>query len=149
MAISDFILARTTEEEQLAHAALDGRAADVPWNSGTERDHHSRWNPWRVESACIARRLLVRAHGNAGPVLVPGIGEHRTMLAASCRTCRDEHGPSPWPCYTLKVLASEWSHHPDYNEAWRPTRNAVAQPVPAAGLPPLSDRPRPPGQRDA
>ena len=120
MAISDFILARVEEEEALAHEALDARGPHADWDTRAD-EHVNRWNPWRVQSACIVRRLLVRAHRNTGPIVVRVPGLEPQLLAATCRTCRDEHDqPAVWPCYTLRVLATEWSHHPDYREEWRP-----------------------------
>jgi hypothetical protein len=121
MAISDFILARVTEEENLAHAAIDGRPLDDRWSSPSDGDHFNRWNPWRVQSACLVRRLLVRAHANAGPHVVRVPGAKLELVGAVCATCRDESGqPAAWPCYTLRLLASEWADHPDYRHAWRP-----------------------------
>src|SRR3954452_10759584 len=115
MAIVDFILSRVGEEEVLAHRALIGRGMDDSWASGSEAAHYDTWSPWRVESACIATRLLVRAHRNVGPTLHSTNGAESELLAATCRTCRDGDGqPALWPCYTLRVLAAEWSRHPDY-----------------------------------
>jgi hypothetical protein len=121
VAIIDFILERVDEEETLAHRALDDRGVADRWESGSYAEHYDRWNPWRVQSACIVKRLLVRAHANNGPTIHRRPGHPQQLLAATCRTCRDADGqPSIWPCYSLRVLASEWSHHPDYRSEWRP-----------------------------
>lgn len=123
MAITGFILARVAEEEAAAHKVLDGPSASGRGDSGSEGEHYDMWNPWRVQSACIVRRLLVRAHRNAGPTVHRVPGEPPQLLASTCRTCHDADGqPTVWPCYTLRVLASEWSHHPDYRSEWRPTK---------------------------
>jgi len=123
MAIVDFILARVAEEEQLAHAALDGHNPSGSWNGEFKGAHSKHWSPWRVDTACITRRLIVNAHRNTGPVIVPQPGGHPDLVAATCETCRDRSGhPTPWPCYTLRVLASEWADHPDYRNEWRPRR---------------------------
>lgn len=131
MTITDFILARVAEEETLAHEALDARAVDHPWDSSPDGEHFNRWNPWRVQSACIARRLLVRAHRNTGPVVLRVPGRQTELLAATCLTCHDTDGqPAPWPCYTLRILAAEWAQHPDYRQEWRPqTLRAATRPT--------------------
>lgn len=148
MAISDFILARIAEDEALAGRAIDGRSVADQWDSESDGEHFNQWNPWRVQSACITRRLIVRAHMNTGPAYAGNPRPDQKFVAGTCRTCRDERGqPAAWPCYTLRVLASEWSHHPDYRNEWRPTRSRVSEPVPATGAPQVADRPHPPGQR--
>lgn len=121
MAIVDFILARVSEEEELAQRALESRAMDDSWMSGSEAKHYDTWSPWRVESGCIATRLLVRAHRNVGPTLHQANGGDPELLAATCLTCRGDDGnPAVWPCYSLRVLAAEWANHPDYRSEWRP-----------------------------
>jgi hypothetical protein len=123
MGITDFILARISEEELLADRALAGRGVGDSWASGSEADHYDTWTPWRVQSSCIATRLLVRAHLNVGPTLHHVNGADPELLASTCRSCRDDNGhPAAWPCYTVRVLAAEWSHHPDYRPEWRPGR---------------------------
>lgn len=149
MAISDFILARVAEEEALAHAALDGRPADDPWRSSSDADHFNRWSPWRVQSACLAHRLIVRAHRNAGPKVLRVPGAALEVAAATCETCRDPDGqPAQWPCYTLRVLAAEWADHPDYRREWWAGRS-TRRPVPVTGGRDGLNRPRPPDQRGA
>ena len=153
MAIVDFILDRVQEDEVLANSALDGRAADDSWTSVSDAGrvdsrsvsdagHFNQWSPWRVQSACITRRLLVSAHrGMASP-------DHLTVV---CRTCRDgDDATAAWPCYTLRVVASEWSQHPDYRDEWHPIRRAPNHPVGAgAGSHAIGARPQAPGQRGA
>lgn len=149
MAISDFILARVAEEEALAHAALDGRPADDPWRSRSDAEHFNRWSPWRVQSACLARRLIVRAHRDAGPRVVRAPGASLEVVQATCETCRDPDGqPAHWPCYTLRVLAAEWADHPDFRREWRAGRS-IRRPVPVTGGRDDRGRAHPPGQRGA
>ena len=123
--INDFILARVSEEEALAHAALDHLGPELDWDAPSVGEHFDRWNPWRVESACIGRRLLVKAHRNAGPAVTQIPGKDHELYSATCATCGQsgEH-PAPWPCYTLRVLALEWANHPDYRPEWRPVSPA-------------------------
>lgn len=121
LTISDFILARVSEEEALAHAALDHLGPELNWDATSVGEHFDRWNPWRVESACIGRRLLVKAHRNAGPAVTQLPGKDHELHSATCATCgRSGQHPTPWPCYTLRVLALEWANHPDYRAEWRP-----------------------------
>jgi hypothetical protein len=149
MAISDFILARVAEEESLAHAALEGRPDDDAWSSPSDADHFNRWNPWRVQSACLARRLIVRGHRDAGPKVVRVPGARLEIVRATCETCRDPDGrPAQWPCYTLRVLASEWADHPDFRPEWRLGRSLRQAVRPSGGRQGL-DRPHPRGRRGA
>ena len=148
MAIAEFILARVGEEEEVAHALLDDEPAGGAWDSPAAADHVAWWNPWRVQSACLARRLIVRAHGHTGPQVVRAPGAVPELVPATCETCRDADGqPATWPCYTLTVLASEWADHPDYRHEWRPRR--ARQPVRSAGGHAIAETPRPPDQRGA
>jgi hypothetical protein len=120
LTISDFILARVSEEEALAHSALDHLGPEFSWEDQPAGEHFEHWNPWRVESACLVRRLLVKAHRNAGPAVTQRAGEPK-LYAATCATCgRSTEQPAPWPCYTLRVLALDWANHPDYQPEWRP-----------------------------
>lgn len=125
LTITDFILARVREEEELAHAALDHLGPELNWDAASVGEHFDRWNPWRVESACIGRRLLLKAHRDAGPALVDLPGKAHELLTATCATCgRSSERPEPWPCYTIRVLALEWANHPDYWTEWRPVSAA-------------------------
>lgn len=134
MNISDFILARVAEEEDAAHAALDGRAPEERWrgrstgqdapDAGTDAEHAQRWNPWRVQSACLVRRLIVQAHRNTGPAVTTLADGSSYLTGSTCQTCRNHDGePARWPCYTIRVLASEWSDHPEYRKEWQPFRS--------------------------
>lgn len=126
--INDFILARVSEEEALAHAALDHLGPELDWDAPSVGEHFDRWNPWRVESACIGRRLLVKAHRNAGPAVTQLPGKDHELYSATCATCGGStEQPAPWPCYTLRVLAMEWANHPDYRPEWRPVSLAREQ----------------------
>jgi len=134
--ISDFILARVGEEEALAHSALDHLGPELNWETQSVGEHVGHWNPWRVESACLVRRLLVKAHRNAGPAVVRRAGQEHVLYSATCATCgRSTEQPAPWPCYTLRVLALDWANHPDYQPEWRPVSFTDEQrPDPETGL---------------
>jgi hypothetical protein len=123
MLIVDFILARLAEEEGLALLAPDGREPRNPGSSDAATALANHWSPRRVHAACIMRLLLLDIHQDDGPAIVPGSGGHPDLVAATCQTCRDRDGhPAPWPCDTIRVLAGEWVHHPDYRHEWRPQR---------------------------
>jgi hypothetical protein len=121
--IRNFIAARIAEEEELAHQAIDGRPAGYPWGlrDGADRDHIARWNPWRVLSGCVARRLILAVHRDVGPGVDRLAGPDHEVKAHVCSTCgQQEKYAVEWPCFTLRVLAVEWADHPDYRCAWRP-----------------------------
>jgi hypothetical protein len=124
--LRDFVLERIHEEETLAQAAIDAHDMNHPWRSRTGVDgddqHFAHWNPWRVLSACVAKRLLVAAHRDVGPGVDHRAGEP-TPVAHACSTCGqyDEYAVA-WPCYTLRALALDWVDHPGYRREWRPRR---------------------------
>lgn len=127
MPIVDFILARIAEDEAAAHRALERSSPIHRRDPGADAQHSARWSPWRVESACIAKRLLMRAHKDDGPTVRRRHGHLPEVLAATCRTCHDEDGKrAAWPCYTLRAIATEWADHPDYRDDWTPDPPAIA-----------------------
>lgn len=43
-----------------------------------------------------------------------------------CPTCSDaDEGPEPWPCRTVRLLASGWRTMPGWQEPWAPEGDAV------------------------
>jgi hypothetical protein len=123
--LRDFLLARILEEETLAQAAIDAHPEEHPWTMTADADgeHFARWNPWRVLSSCVAKRLILAAHRDVGPGLDRRAEPDRTLKAHACSTCGqyDEYAID-WPCYTLRVLALDWVEHPEYRVEWRPQR---------------------------
>ena len=75
--------------------------------------HIARHDPARVLREIAAKRELLELHydGNPGP------GDIHY-----CGTCHDyyKHDAEDWPCETVRVLASTFSDHPDFDEEWRP-----------------------------
>lgn len=75
--------------------------------------HMVRHDPARILREVAAKRELLELHydGNPGP------GDIHY-----CGTCHDYymHQAEDWPCETVRVLASTFSDHPDFNEEWRP-----------------------------
>lgn len=51
-------------------------------------------------------------------------GEHRERRPfGHCETCRDydnhrEYNPVPWPCPTVRAVASIWADHSDFRPEW-------------------------------
>lgn len=123
--LRDFLLARIVDEETLAQAAIDAHAPGHRWDEWELGDgaHFMHWNPWRVLSGCVAKRLIIAAHRDVGPGLDRRAEPDRALKSRACSTCGqyDEYAIA-WPCYTLRVLALEWVEHPDYRQEWRPQR---------------------------
>ena len=123
--LRDFLLARLLEEETLAQAAIDAHPDGHTWTDEGDADtaHLARWNPWRVLSACVGKRLIIAAHRDVGPGLDRRAEPDRSLKARACSTCGqyDEYAIE-WPCYTLRVLALDWFDHPAYRIEWRPQR---------------------------
>jgi hypothetical protein len=167
--LRDFLLERIHEEETLAQAAIDAHATGHAWKPSEDADgeHFARWDPWRVLSGCVAKRLIIAAHRDVGAGLDRRAESDRMLKAHACSTCGqyDEYAIE-WPCYTLRVLALDWVDHPAYRPEWRPQRlssgvgrapaasaerasRRVPVQGPAADAPPQPEEPAPvraPGQ---
>ena len=133
MGIVEFLEARIAEDEAVATYASaesggpDWAVRDIPWEGiyhfATSDDppgevtavthHMDIHDPARVLREVAAKRELLELHydGNPGP------GDIHY-----CGTCHDyyKHDAEDWPCETVRVLASTFSDHPDFNEEWRP-----------------------------
>ena len=123
--LREFLLDRILEEETLAQRAIDAHATGHRWLPADAEDgpHFSHWNPWRVLSGCVAKRLIISAHRDVGPGLDRRAEPDRALKADACSTCgQDDEYAIEWPCYTLRVLALEWVDHPSYRQEWRPQR---------------------------
>ena len=118
--LETFLLERIGEDEQIAQEAIDAHESGYHWGRVDTVDgrHLMRWNPWRVISSCMAKRLIITAHSDAGPGVQPG---HKDEIVHACRACGCvDQVATEWPCYTLKVMALSWADHPDYRPDWRP-----------------------------
>ena len=85
---------------------LDARIDDDETTPRTER----------VSAECAAKRMIVALHS---PVKDKGWrsgASHGYLFCGSCGSIDDS--PEPYPCDTLKALASIYMDHPDYNEEW-------------------------------
>jgi hypothetical protein len=125
-----FVGGRIAEDEQIAQDAIDGHESGYRWGCNTTVDGQqtARWNPWRVLSTCLSKRLIVAAHRDVGPGVERHPGETDAVLAHTCSTCGRYDGHAvAWPCYTLKVMALDWEEHTDYRKEWRPQRTAATR----------------------
>lgn len=146
MNITEFLLARIAEDEELAKGATPG-----PWTTMTEEtadgeniyytvehgteqlcdmaltsrqgwhdaEHIAHHDPARVLAECAAKRAIIEEHS---PVDYSGIG---MKSPNACNLCGVEKTMSDWewdensyPCNTLRALAAIYADHPDYQEAW-------------------------------
>lgn len=82
--------------------------------TGGERDHIVRHDPARVLRDVEAQRALLELH-HAELIEVVN-ADHEERSGDWCAECDGE----TFPCRTLRLLASAYADHPDYNEAWRP-----------------------------
>lgn len=122
MTITEFLLARISEDEAVARGAVD------QWRHGSWRDyamgifpvgeeyhyvveyvnhegigaHIARHDPARVLAGCEAKRRIVELHSGETASNDP-----------QCRHIADE-----WPCPTLLALVSVYAGHPDHDPAW-------------------------------
>jgi hypothetical protein len=116
MDIVEFLAARITEDETLAQIAIDGHPAGDPWqylDVPVDGEHITHWSPWRVMSACVAKRLTLAAHRRV-------VDHDKTGTTVGCEVCGRPADKVSWPCYTLRVLALEYADHRDYRYDWRP-----------------------------
>lgn len=124
--LPEFILARVSEDEAAAEAALgktvygiEDTAADELIEMGRSEgaavagyEHFARHDPARVLAQCKAYRAIVEIHQQG----VCSIGP-----AQWCEGCGGEYAENDiaFPCPTLRALAAIWSDHPDYRAgAW-------------------------------
>ncbi len=68
----------------------------------------------RVSCATSKQRALLELH-HAELIEVVN-ADHEERSGDWCAECDGE----TFPCRTLRLLASAYADHPDYNEAWRP-----------------------------
>ncbi|MBY8881171.1 DUF6221 family protein [Actinacidiphila acidipaludis] len=112
---------RTRLEEDRAEAERGyARGADDPTNPGWNRATLAEVPP------LVARRVLREAEGKQH-LLAIHVPDSLSLHGRVCAECRVpepgwEHGvPAPFPCRTLRVLATVYSDHPDYQPDWKPT----------------------------
>lgn len=120
MTITEFLLARIAEDEAVATRALvdDGRQVwqvqDWIELEAEVLAHTERHHPHRVLAEAAAKRQIVEEHA---------IGKGDS--SEGCYRCNwvDDWGwNQEGPCDTLRILASIFRDHPDYDTNWRPER---------------------------
>lgn len=114
MNISAFVAARLDEVESAAQDAVwvDESRGYSAYSYLLDADarHSVLHTPTNVLADVAAKRLLFEAHRGRPPLdLIMGVGPIR------CHTCL-----TLAPCTTLRILASCYSAHPDFDPAWAP-----------------------------
>jgi hypothetical protein len=103
--LAEFLLARVSEDEQVARAARGSGLHD-------ERPAVKEWiglaNPERMLVWSDARRRIVALHHTV----------QRADDGASGDVCAGCGHPPP--CPTLRLLSLPYADHPDFREEWRP-----------------------------
>lgn len=117
--IDEFVAARLDELEAAARDAvwLDRTRVYSVFSYLVDADalHVELHGPDRVLVDVAAKRLLFDAHRLRPPLdAVMGVGPIR------CRTCL-----TLAPCVTLRILASCYSIHPDFDPAWAVNNGAI------------------------
>lgn len=139
--LTEFLLERIDEDESLAQAAIDAHRIDHTWDhlAGPDGALFARWNPWRVLSACVAKRLIIAAHRDIGAGIDGRADSGQALKAHVCSTCGQfDQYAIEWPCYTLRLLALDWVDHPSYRREWRPRRlNSGVERAPERAAPAL------------
>ena len=100
--LTAFLLARVAEDRAAASTADPGLRA-------------------RAVAECESKRILVELHADGGPS--QGHEDEDgpyTRLDHACETCGKigEYGV-PWPCESIKAVATVYSGHPEYRPEWR------------------------------
>lgn len=124
MTITEFLLARIAEDEEVARSAIDSsgwgsspdgrwRLVEVPYEGEWPRNpdaehvmwagsewtiHASRHSPARILRECAAKREIIERHSHCDDV---SYGDAST-------------------CPEVSTLAAVYAGHPDYQEEWRP-----------------------------
>lgn len=147
--LAEFICARLEEDVQAALSVSDGPrqpeewiakrsqygrfprdwVADCPFGSvvvdGAYEGcavHIARHDPARILRGVAVKRATLELHGFTDDGWLPG--ENRR-----CTECGhvelvaglgQRGAQQSWPCRTVRLLVSEWSTHPDYQQEWRP-----------------------------
>lgn len=101
-ALRTFVLARIHDDEAAAQSMIDSQPAGHRWGVTAPDGTHvpAQWDPWRVLTGCMAKRLILAAHRDG--------------------CCVEDRRSRDGACYTLRVLALHWVDHPDYRQEWRP-----------------------------
>jgi hypothetical protein len=108
MELTDFLLARISEDQAAARAApTDGALiwSDNGWVPPP-------WSKARVLAECESKRRIVELHEEA---LIERLDDEfpGDSCDALCGVDNDD-----FPCATLRLLALPYADHPDYDPTW-------------------------------
>lgn len=110
-AIAAFIRARLDEDEQVARGVSPGCSST--WELMELGDGYGvgylSIDSARVLAEVAAKRAILAEH--------PKLWDDDPSV---CRVCEDRtrHDAAEWLCWTVRLLASCWSDHPDYDPSW-------------------------------
>lgn len=93
-----------------------GYIADGRW----EVQHVVRHDPARVLRGVEAKRQLVDMHAPDGLVDLVSLYSWCTHCGRPLNVNEPCADLDPWPCRHIRLVASEWSDHPDYRAEWKP-----------------------------
>lgn len=131
--IATFLTARLDEDEAAAHEFYTKRGNDLFTHQNALFQARSavlglefvKAPPFsaieyealnRVLADVAAKRAILALHTPITSDVSP-VGE----LLCEAETVGDNHYHStPWPCPTLRILATIYADHPDFDESWRP-----------------------------
>lgn len=74
--------------------------------------HIVRYDPSRVAAELNAKREILTLHA-------PFPNDRDGFICDRCGSGEPYEYPVDWPCTTVKLLASVYSGHPDFDPAWR------------------------------
>ncbi|QAY70004.1 DUF6221 family protein [Xylanimonas protaetiae] len=114
MTLTEFLLARIDEHQERCQAMLDpGHPIKALVSQQTIRSS--------LDALAETRRIATaHAEGTQGTF-------SDSHAAGSCWPRTASHGSVNGPCEVLRRLAEPYADHPDYDEAWRPSRSQTRE----------------------
>lgn len=115
-----FLNARLDEDEQVAHWIADrDEWGGIHVEGPTEvASHINRHDPARVLAEVEAKRAILNEHP-PNDVPYAWVKCSRCVETMSGRY-QEDWEPQKYPCQTLRILASVYADHPDYDLSWKP-----------------------------
>jgi hypothetical protein len=111
MTITEFLLARIAEDEAVA------RSFHYDWSSSQEALRR------QFVAECEAKRRIVELHAQRDDA--PACSECGGFTSTTGARGIEHAGYlAPWPCPTLRALASVYADHQEFQGAWRPATTA-------------------------
>ena len=136
MTITEFLLARITEDETAALAAVDGQAdPENGWgyegrtliphvgiiHHAVQAEHITRWHPYRVVAECAAKRAIVERYvDNLDLALSYRNPKWRDAMNDQDRIeHRMQEARAATSLEACVALAAIYADHPDYQTDWK------------------------------